>query len=172
MPTRRARQQPGNWLAGAGAACCLAVLAVLVAGCGTSGTPTATPAEVHAMAARYLAIARPANRLLDKEIDGYGDHEWDDLARAQADLRAEAATERRFDAQLLAIRFPSQIALTARSLVRVNQHRIELTERQARAGSLPRMRSFDRQHKAADAALEAQVRMIRVDLGLPPPSTS
>jgi hypothetical protein len=34
------------------------------------------------------------------------------------------------------------------------------------------MRGLDGRHRAADAALEAQVRLIRMLLRLPPPSTS
>jgi hypothetical protein len=178
----------------------LAAVAILVAGCGASssasqqparaasppahsagqqpqsaaGTVTTqvSPAALRRLAVRYLAIARPANRRLDAENDGYGDAEQEDLAAARADLRGEAATEHRFDAQLLEIRFPPWIALTARALVRQNQLRITLTQDQARSASLAALRSFDRRHAAADAAVETQVRLIRVFLGLPPPSTS
>ena len=128
--------------------------------------------DITAMAARYLAIALPANHRLDVEVDGYGDHERDDLDAARQDLHAEAATERHFDRQLLQIRFPGPIAATARSMVSANQTRIALTERQARLVSLASLRSFDHRHRAADAAVETQVRQIRVFLGLPPPSSS
>jgi hypothetical protein len=138
-------------------------------------TPAATQlsrADQKALAAQYLAIARPANHLLDADNDGYGDNEKDDLAAAKRDLRAEMATERLFDRQLRRIKFPAQIALTAQALVRSNRVRIALTTSQARSTSLARLRSFDRRHKAADATLEDQVRIIRKQLGLPPPSTS
>jgi hypothetical protein len=42
-----------------------------------SATPSgsaATTAELRAMAAKYMAIAQPANRELDHEFDGLGDH--------------------------------------------------------------------------------------------------
>ncbi len=166
-------------------------LVILAAGCGSAGGQAAgasqplqpsaaassapaqlTRAELTTMAARYLAIARPANRSLDEAFDGYADAAHESLARARRDLRLEAATERRFDSQLLAITFPSWIALTARALVSVNQRRIALTERQASAPTLAAMRALDRRHRAANAAVEAQVRLIRQFLGLPPPSTS
>jgi hypothetical protein len=90
---------------------------LLAAGCASSGSPAqspvsnrpasnrpavrgtaATTAELTAMAARYMAIARPANRELDHEFDGFDDHIKDgDLATARADLRAAVVTERRFD---------------------------------------------------------------------------
>jgi hypothetical protein len=50
-----------------------------------------------APAAAYLAIAQSANRRLDAEVDAFTDHQHQDLAAAEAALRAEAATERRFD---------------------------------------------------------------------------
>ena len=124
------------------------------------------------MASRYLAIARPADRQLDRANDGYADAEHSNLARAAADLRSEVGTERRFDRQLLRLPFPSSLAPAARALVRANQSRIELTTRQARATSLGQLRALDHQHKAADAAVETQVRVIRSFLRLPPPATS
>lgn len=175
------------------AGCCLAVLA---AGCGTSAgghsaspaqairsaAPASAPApassaqltraELNEMAASYLAIARPANHRLDMAFDGYEDAEHESLGRARHDLRMEAATERRFDAQLLAIRFPSWIAMTARALVAANRRRITLTGHQAAAATLAGMRALNRRHNAANAAVEYQVRLIRQFLALPPPATS
>jgi hypothetical protein len=136
------------------------------AGLATSAT------DRRALAAAYLRIAKPANDRLEVEVDGFNERQRDDLAAARADLRAEAATERRFDRRLLRIGFPARIAATARWLVLVNQNRIALTDLQARAPSLAAVRSLDGRHKAADTAVEVQVRIIRRDLGLPPPDTS
>jgi hypothetical protein len=122
--------------------------------------------------ARYLAIAVPANHSLDAESDSLTDHEHHDLAAAEAALRAEAATEHRFDQLLAEIPLPAQIAATARTLIRVNQNRIGLTEQQARSSSIAELLSFASRHQAADAAVEAQTRLIRQELGLPPPPTS
>jgi hypothetical protein len=146
-----------------------------------SGAPAASSASaasvtpspsIHALAADYLAIARPANHRLDAEFDGFGDHSRDDLAIADADLRAEAATELHFDRQLSRIPFPPAIAFLAWEIVRANQRRIALTRREARSASIAELRSFAKRHKAANAAVEVQVRAIRKALGLPPPSTS
>ncbi len=65
------------------------------------------------LARRYLAIAVPANHRLDTEVDGYTRDARADLAAAESDLRAEAATERWFDRRLAAIAFPPGIAATA-----------------------------------------------------------
>ncbi len=132
----------------------------------------ARPARIRALAARYLAIARPANHRLDVEVDGFKDHRRNDLAKAIADLRAQAATERHFDRRLARIRFPGAIEAIARALIRANRSRIALTRREARSASLAQLSTFTRRHKAADAAVETPVKALRKALGLPPPATS
>jgi hypothetical protein len=159
------------------------VLVPLAAGCtlahqaGHAGQPTppgsgAARGGVRALASAYLAIARPANRRLDSEVDGFTDHEHHDLAAAEAALRAEAATERRFDQLLGEIRFPARITPTALALIRANQRRAALTDQQARSSSVTGLVSFTGRHRAADAAVETQVRILRRALGLPPPDSS
>jgi hypothetical protein len=104
-------------------------LALLVASC-TSGEPAvsagtaASPGALKALAAACLVIARPANRRLGTENDGFTDDEHGDMAAAESDLRADG------------------------------------------------LLSFTHRHQAAGAAVEAQVKVIRRDLGLPPPSGS
>ena len=141
-----------------------------------SATPrssAATTAELRAMAAKYMAIAQPANRQLDHEFDGFGDHVKDGgLAAAQADLRAAAVTERRFDRQLIAIRFPPRTEPFVRLLYRVNQARAELTSTAAAATSLRELRGYQRRLDAANVPVEDAVRVIRGQLDLPPPDTS
>jgi hypothetical protein len=186
MKFTRARQLRAARLAGVPALC----LAVLSAGCasahqaaapGTQGAhvasaPAAQPVPSHkqvgALAAAYLAIARPANRRLDHAVDGFGDSKRHNLAAAAADLRSEAATERWFDQHLLRIGFPAAIKAVATAMVAANDRRITLTELEARSTSLTELGSFTTRHKAADAAVETEVRAIRLMLGLPPPSTS
>jgi hypothetical protein len=105
-------------------------------------------------------------------VDAVADHVPGNLAAAESALRAEAATERRFDRLLGGIPFPARIAAIAGALVLANQRRADLVSRQARASSITRLLSFAGRHTAADAAVEAQVRRIRRALGLPPPATS
>jgi hypothetical protein len=143
-------------------------LMLLAGGCASNASGSGT----RDLAGAYLAIATPANRQLDQEVDSYGDHARGDLGAAESALRAEAATERRFDQLLLRIKFPTRIDATARALVTVNQHRIALTELQAQSASTAGLRSFTSSHRSADAAVEAQVRIIRRQLGLPPPASS
>ena len=140
---------------------------------GTAVAHAPRDSSTAAVAAEYLAIAGPANRRLDAEADRYTDHEHDNnLAAAESDLRTEAETERRFDQLLEKVVFPPPIAVIAGALARANQVRAALTGRQARSSTLTGLLSFTSRHRAADAAVEAQVRIIRRALGLPPPQTS
>lgn len=150
--------------------CAVLATALVSAGCATHAKSGGNGKK--ALAAAYMAIAAPANHRLDKEVDSYNDHARDDLAIAETDLREEAATERWFDRRLLKIAFPSAIAATADALVRVNNKRIALTTEQARAMTISELLAFNARHRAADAAVEVQVRIIRRQLGLPPPDNS
>jgi hypothetical protein len=126
-----------------------------------------------ALAATYLAIAQPANRELDHEFDGFGDHVKDgELAAAQADLHAVAATERSFDRQLIAVSFPPRTEPVVRLLYRVNQARAALTSAAAGAVSVRELRGYQRRLDAANEPVEDAVRVIRDQLDLPPPDTS
>ena len=164
--------------------CCLMLA---IAGCSSSQTAAGsaggaahdakhaqhgTSRNLMAFGKAYLAIAEPANRRLDVEVDKYEDERHHDLAAAESALRAQAATERQFDRDLAKIGFPPQIAATARALIGVNEIRAGLAEREAKASSISELVSFDSAHKLADAQVEAQVRVIRTQLRLPPPESS
>jgi hypothetical protein len=140
----------------------------------TSAPPSgssATPADVRTAAARYLAIARPANRRLDHDFDGLEDASHDDLGSARAFLRDAAATERHFDRQLLRLTLPPDVEAVARLLVAANQSRARLTDAAARSTSLAQVRRYRHRLTAANAPVEDAVRVIRSQLNLPPPST-
>jgi hypothetical protein len=156
-------------LVGAG----LYALALIGRAPGPPAAPPATAAQrrLAALARSYLAIATPSDQRLDTEEDAYADHERDNLAAARASLRQQVATERRFDTQLAAITFPPALENTARGLTVANQRRFRVTLLQARSTTLARLRSLDAQRKAGDAAVEAQVRLLREQLRLPPPSS-
>ena len=133
----------------------------------------ATAAGLKAMAAAYMAIARPANVELDHEFNGFDEHVKDgDLAAARADLRAAVVTERRFDRQLIALSFPPRTEPFVRLLYRVNQARATLTSTAAGVTSLNELRGYQRRLDAANGPVEDAVRVIRGQLGLPPPDTS
>jgi hypothetical protein len=186
MGRRRERGQgrPGWRQAGAGVV--LGCAALLAAGCSGGGRPAAASAHAsHAapagqaispaqrkMAARsYLAIALPANRRLETDFDGLKDHRGD-LAAAQADLRDAAATEREFDRRLLALKLPPATEAVARRLVTVNEARARLATAAAASTSLSQLHRYQPRLTAANGPVEDAVRVIRRQLGLPPPETS
>ncbi len=57
-------------------------------------------------------------------------------------------------------------------LVASNQSRARLTDEAAGATSLARLRSFERRLDAANVPVEDAVKVIRSQLGLPPPESS
>jgi hypothetical protein len=122
--------------------------------------------------ARYLIIARAGNRRLEADFDPLEKHDRNDLARAKADLRDAAATERLFDRRLLRIMFPPEIERVARDLYRINQARATLTSTAAASTSLRRLHASEPRLDAANAPVEQAVTTIRRQLGLPPPDTS
>jgi hypothetical protein len=171
----------GRWglLAGAGA--------IAVAGCGAATpagpahqapAPSATSTQLAAgaarreAAARYLAIARPANRRLDHDFDdGLDGADWNNLAAARADLRDAAATERRFDRQLLRLPLPPATEAMARILVTANESRARLTDAAARTASLAGLHAIEPRLDAANVPVEDAITVIRSELGLPPPAS-
>jgi hypothetical protein len=124
------------------------------------------------LANRDLAIARPANRRLEADFDGFDDRDRDNLAAATADLRSAAATERQFDQRLLRIELPADSAVIARLMVTAHESRARLADEAARSASLAQLRGFARRLTAANAPVEEAVRGLRAQLGLPPPDTS
>jgi hypothetical protein len=173
----------------------VASLALALAGCDSGAAPAASPspspsaasapsaspssappppltaAHRRKLARLYLAVAGPANKALDHEVDTFEDARHDDLPTAIAALRGQARVERSFDTKLAAIGFPRPLDATAYLLIQVNQERIKLTLQEAKATSLAGLAAFRQRHRAADAAVERQVRVIRKQLGLPPPET-
>ena len=137
---------------------------------GLTPTAIATGAARRRAAARYLAIARPANRRRDHDFDDGLD--GGNLAASEADLRAAAATERRFDRQLLALPLAPGTEAVVRILVAANQSRARLTGEAARATTLAGLHGFERRLAAANVQVEGAVRVIRSELGLPPPESS
>ena len=154
----------------------LVILAVLYAANfhGWRNVPKAPPdaaasadAQLAALGRSYLVIANPADQQLNTDGRAYTTNENSNLAAARAGLRAEVPTATLFDRQLAAIKFPAAVEAIARDLIRANQARVRVITRQARARTLARMRAFNAQDAAADAAVEAQVKRIRQALHLP-----
>jgi hypothetical protein len=161
---------------------------LLAGGCTGAGRPPTAGSAVHSshaasqglavgqarrrIAAGYMAIARPANRRLETDLGGLEHRDHNRLAAAAADLRDAAATERMFDRQLLAMRLPPATEAVARMLVTANEARARLTDQAATSTSLRQLRRYERLLEAANKPVEDAVRVIRSQLGLPPPETS
>ena len=133
--------------------------------------PANSPAQRKMAARSYLAIARPANRRLETDFDGL-EEDGSNLAAAQADLRDAAATEREFDRRLLALKLPPATEAVARRLVTVNEARARLATAAAASTSLSQLHGYQPRLTAANKPVEDAVRVIRRQLGLPPPETS
>ena len=130
--------------------------------------PSPAAVELAAAARSYETLADASDKQLNVEEDAYADDERDDLAAAKAELRAQVATERLFDTDLAAIKFPATVEATAQALIRANEARFRVTLRQARSKTLARLQSLDSARKAGDAAVEVQAELIRKELHLPP----
>ena len=167
------------------AAAC-ALLLVLAAGCGPEAARSSTAGKHHvaapsrpaltsgvrrALGAQYLVIANAGNRRLETDFDGLEDLGGRDLAAAEADLRDAAATERLFDRRLLAMTFPPALVAVARTLFEVNESRASLTVRAAASTSPAELAWYRPQLDAANGPVERWVRVLRRELGLPPPDT-
>jgi hypothetical protein len=145
----------------------LGLTTVVAAGCAASSS---RPPSTAGLAKRYLAIATPANRVLDKSFDALEDHD-DDLGASSTDLKTIATTERGFDRDLLALNLPPKMEATATDLVRVNEARARLTAQAASATSVARLHRYESELAAMNVPVEAEVRVLRKDLSLPPPDT-
>lgn len=119
------------------------------------------------IAGLYANLAGPADQALTAQIAGYTHNQHHKLAAAKLDLSKEAKTEASFDNQLGQITFPPAADPHADLLIAADENRIKLIRLQMKAKTLRKLRSFDARDQAADVAVEAQVRIIRRDLGLP-----
>jgi hypothetical protein len=122
------------------------------------------------IASLYSNIADPANRLLAADLQAYGVNRLHNLAAAKLDLSNEVKTDTAFDNQLGQITFPSAADPHADTLIALDAKRIKLIQLQLQATSLRKLRALDSQVEAASAAVDAQVKIMRQDLGLPPVS--
>jgi hypothetical protein len=128
---------------------------------------TGSPARI---ASLYTNVAGPADRAIGAEIQAYGVNRRRNLAAAKLDLSNEVKAETSFDSRLGAITFPPAADPHADLLTAADAKRIQLIELQLKARSLRKLRAFDGRIEAASSAVDAQVKIMRADLGLPPVS--
>jgi len=120
------------------------------------------------IASLYTNVAAPADRALATDIATYSRDMNSNLAAAKLDLQKQMQAETSFDNQLGDITFPPAPDPHADLLIAADQKRIKLIKLQMQARTLRKLRSFNAQDLAANAVVEAQVKIIRQDLGLPP----
>jgi hypothetical protein len=147
----------------------LAVPSLVAAGLLVLAVPYYAGASAR-IASLYSNVAGPADRALTPVLADYSRDRHHNLAAAKLDLSKEVKIEVSFDDQLGEITFPPGADPHADLLIAADQKRIKLIRLQMRATTLRKLRSFDARVQAADAVVEAQVKIIRKDLGLPPAS--
>jgi hypothetical protein len=123
------------------------------------------------LTSQYMAIMTPASQQLATDMAAYTANEGRNLTAAETALTAEVMSEHAFGTNLAAIKFPVTMAPVARALIQANQARAKLTAEQAQSSSLTQLRSFNRQIQAADAAVQAEMKLLSKALDSPPPAT-
>jgi hypothetical protein len=143
--------------------------ALVAAGCEPNLSPAGLQCTTAQMlTSRYVAVVTPANQQLSADVAAYSANEAHNLAAARAALTAEETSDAAFGRALAGIPFPPAVAPLARELARDNQARTKLVAAQARSTSLARLRSYDRQVQAANAAVEAQMQVVLKAVQKPP----
>jgi hypothetical protein len=119
------------------------------------------------IASLYTNVAGPTDRILAADIQAYGVNRLRNLAAAKSDLSNEVKAETAFDTQLGEVTFPPAADPHAEQLAAADAKRIKLIKLQLQVKSLRKLRALDSQVQAASAAVDAQVKIMRADLGLP-----
>jgi hypothetical protein len=119
------------------------------------------------IASLYTNVAGPADRILAADIKAYGLNRLRNLAAAKSDLSNEVQAETAFDSQLGTITFPPAPDPHADQLITADAKRIKLIKLQLQVRSLRKLRALDSQVQVASAAVDAQIKIMRADLGLP-----
>lgn len=119
------------------------------------------------IASLYANVAGPADRILAADFQAYGVNRLHNLAAAKSDLSNEVKAETAADSQLGTITFPPAADPHADQLTAADAKRISLIKLQLQATSLRKLRALDSRVEAASAAVDAQVKIMRADLGLP-----
>jgi hypothetical protein len=173
-------------------------VALAAADCEPSLFITGLPCTTQQMVlSQYEGIVTPASKQLNADMATYRASERHNLVAAEAALSAEVTTEQALDNSLAAVAFtpqnratalalitnaassgnpvPSaavtftpQTTVIADALVQADQALAKLTARQARSSSLRQLRSFNKRAQVADAAVQAEMKLLRNALATPP----
>jgi hypothetical protein len=118
------------------------------------------------IASLYTNVAGPADRILAADLKAYGVNRLRNLAAAKSDLSNEVKAEASFDSQLGEVTFPPAADPHAEQLAAADAKRIKLIKLQLQVKTLRKLRALDSQVQAASAAVDAQIKIMRADLGL------
>jgi len=157
-----------------------------------SGLPCTTQ---QMLISQYEGIVPPASKQLNADMTAYHANERRNLVAAEAALTAELATEQALDNSLAAVTFTPQnrakalalitsnastgvplaaviftpqITVIADALIQANQSLARLTAEQARSTSLTQLRSFNHRFQVADAAVQADMKLLHEAVATPP----
>jgi hypothetical protein len=121
-------------------------------------------ANAKLVTSQFMKIWLPARQKLKADQVAYNRNQRRNLAAAESALMAEATSERAFGTDLAEIVFPDAVATAAAALVTDNQARANLTAEQARSSSVTQLRSFNGRVDAATAAVQKEIKFIRMTL--------
>jgi len=146
--------------------------AITAAGCEPGLAPDGLPCTTAPMlTSQYTAIVTPASQQLATDMAAFTANERRNLAAAETALTAEVMSEHAFGTNLAAIKFPVTMAPIAKALIQANQARAKLTAEQAQALSLTQLRSFNHQIQTANAAVQADMKLLSRALATKPPAS-
>jgi hypothetical protein len=145
--------------------------AITAAGCEPGLAPDGLQCTTAPMlTSQYAAIMTPASQQLATDMAAYTASERRNLAAAEMALTAEVMSEHALGANLAAIKFPVTMAPVAKALIQANQARAKLTAEQAQSTSLAQLRSFNHQIQTANAAVQAEMKLLSQALATKPPA--
>ena len=146
--------------------------AITAAGCEPGLAPDGLQCTTAQMlTSQYTAIVTPASQQLATDMAAFTANERRNLAAAETALTAEVMSEHAFGTNLAAIKFPVTMAPIAKALIQANQARAKLTAEQAQALSLTQLRSFNHQIQTANAAVQADMKLLSRALATKPPAS-
>jgi hypothetical protein len=119
---------------------------------------------VQMLNSRYNSIANPVIQQVNADEAAYTANERHNLTAAETALRAIVTVENEFGTSLARFPFPPAVAPMAKALIQANQASAKLIAEQARSSSLPQLRSFNHRVKAAGAAVQADMKLLRTAL--------
>jgi hypothetical protein len=125
------------------------------------------PGQGKRIAHLYSSLAAPANKAVTVDVADYTKNQRHNLAAARADLAKLVKADSSFDTTFGAVGWPKSAESAAAALVKADQKRNKLFDRQEKAKTLRQLQAFDKSDQTANAAVEALVQQVRTDLGLP-----